>query len=274
MQTPPELKTIESINDFIPIVRMLCGSEHWGRFWQFRGQTRQRQHWPLRPKVGRPDYFGLPLNMHLDANLPMSPSGLEKWEEDPHLGYVSPWDMRVFTEWKQRAIAFGPLPDTEWECLALAQHHGLATRLLDWTWNPLVALFFAAADDENEHGGVYARPSGGFVAGERFSEIPDIRTFEPRPFNRRIAAQQGVFTFHRSPTVAIEPACVYVAAHNPFDTNLVEIVVPSHIKSMVIRDLHVLGINRATLFPDLDGLSWDLNKTSRPQVWIGGTAHG
>lgn len=261
MQT--ESIAIESIDDFIPLVRKLCGSEHWGRFWQFRGQTRRRKHWPLIPKVGRQDYFRLPIGRYLGAA--SFAELLETWNEHEHLGYLSPYDMHVFSQWKRRAIAFGPLPESEWECLALAQHYGLSTRLLDWTFNPLVALFFAATGEDTQEGGVYAWPNIA-TAGQRFSEVTSVRTFEPRPFDRRIEAQQGVFTYHPQPTVPLEPAETYTAAHNAFSTNLVEFIVPGAIKQMLIRDLHVFGISRATLFPDLEGLSWDLNTTSRPQI--------
>src|SRR2546427_519519 len=77
--------------------------------WWFRGQSDAT--WLLVPKAGRHEYF-LPNDR----------------------------DLGRFKSWKDRAVAYlGSLPTDEWECLAIAQHHGLATRLLDWTYNPLVA---------------------------------------------------------------------------------------------------------------------------------------
>jgi hypothetical protein len=169
----------------------------------------------------------------------------------------------MFSKWTRRAVAIRELPThDEWECLALAQHYGLATRLLDWTKNPLVALFFAVTSEFDSDGAVYASTSFPPHFGTSFMDVEEVVTYSPRPFDRRIAAQQGLFTFHPDPTKPIEPPQL-VFSQDPricaFGGSLVEFIIPRKIKHNVARDLVAFGVSRATLFPDLEGLSWDIN---------------
>lgn len=81
----------------------------------FRGQV---EDLPLVPKIGR-----------LEVDRPVIEA-----------------ERAIFDNFKQQALPFlDRTPDSEWEWLAIAQHHGLPTRLLDWALNPLVALWFAVA---------------------------------------------------------------------------------------------------------------------------------
>ena len=255
MSEPGPLQLIESIEDFVRIVGDFCGSASFGSQWLFRGQSRRRDVWPLMPSVGRADRSGASLQ------------GRPKWEKVGRFGYISPKDMQIFSEWRRSAVAYrADLPPNDWDCLALAQHHRLATRLLDWTHSPLVALFFACDSDPKQHGAVYIYcPQGGWVTDQTFEAVTDISILEPQPFDRRILAQQGVFTYHPIPTEAIKPIKSSGSfktsnpRHNAYGTDLVEIVVRSHQKYTLMDDLAALGFTRATLYPDLEGLSWDLN---------------
>jgi hypothetical protein len=134
-----------------------------------------------------------------------------------------------------------------------------------------VALFFAAWECGSEHGAVYAIPNGEVVTSERFQDVQRVITFEPRPFHRRIEAQQAIFTFHPDPCKPIEPSASFSTInpmHNEFGTDVIEIYVPSDRKHSVIRDLEAFGITRSSLFPDLDGLAMELNYSRRRYITL------
>jgi hypothetical protein len=66
-------------------------------------------------------------------------------------------EERMFSLFKEKSLPFlRECPHDDWDFLAVAQHYGLPTRLLDWTWNPLVAAFFATCECKEEDGAVYA----------------------------------------------------------------------------------------------------------------------
>lgn len=189
--------------------------------WMFRGQA--NVEWGVLPRAGR-DGFSL-------GN-----------------------DLARFRAWCEAAVAYTDLPDNEWECLAIAQHHGLATRLLDWTTNPLVAAFFAVKSEPKSDGAVYAFVPRSFVTPKTMSlddRYLSVYGYNPRPINKRLAVQSGRFTVHLDPQTPLSENHADAVTFN----ELHKIVIPASAKIGLQKELNRYGVNQMTLFPDLDGLS-------------------
>src|ERR1044071_5489662 len=113
-------------------------------------------------------------------------------------------EKEMFRLFKDFATPYLPSHNlSNWELLAVAQHHGLPTRLLDWTRNPLVAAYFAVEKDSDEVGGsdsaIYAFSANDELDVEKLPDplkvVAEGVVFTSH-ITRRIIAQSGLFTIH------------------------------------------------------------------------------
>lgn len=193
------------------------GSPHW----LFRGVADSAKHL-LVPKVGR----------------------------DP-ARYNAGAERTLFRNFRRRARQFVDTTRlTDWDLLALGQHHGLPTRLLDWSTNPLVAAFFAVSSGPRDTDArVYAYQANDVIDGEVESDpfaISTVAVHIPSSIAARIISQRGVFTIHPDPTVALTPTGGATGRHF-FDIAVSD-------RPYFERRLFGMAIDPSTIGSDLDGL--------------------
>lgn len=222
--------------------------------WAFRGHVRAQ--WPLVPSLTR---------------------RLQQFAPDARLWPLRETRaMRVFRRKAHIYLADRSALDDDLRCLALMQHHGAATRLLDFTKSPFVAAFFAleSADDDVAvfalntpalwhrtpdfdlslaRSTIDPRNAGNFDKYFIVNKLPIVWFGEPSEMDSRLVAQSGLFVV---PGVLDQPLdAILDHGYGGSENLLTKFVLPLSMRDEAMRALYRMNVTYATLFPDLDGLA-------------------
>ena len=190
-------------------------------------------------------------------------------------------ESTLFFEFRARARELHGLELTDWDVLFFMRHHGVATRLLDWTEVLGVALYFALADatetsrpcvwllnpyalneDSWEVRDLVAPeylPQGDYSYAEYLIDCDTDPGFDwdepvalyPEHKSARLQAQRGYFTIHGEDTRPLEDICSGVVR---------KVILPREAIPAALSFLETAGIDEHVLFPDLDALARHLHR--------------
>lgn len=241
-----EERTIESWADFDQLVR---GSQF--RRWIFRGQI--DASWKLECSVFR----------SFEDVVTVTRSSQRRPKNIARVTHESISLKKFIATARQYDLPL-PLDGDPLEWLAVMQHYGAPTRLLDATFSPYVAAAFAL-ESGTKDAAVYCFREKVFreVDEEHYAEVDSIYreilskdqkdvmyVYEPRQTTPRLLAQQGLFLVPGSLNVSHERI---VEAYNLGADNAIKLIIPRKLRSEGVHHLRRMNITSTMLFPGIEG---------------------
>jgi hypothetical protein len=260
-----QILSVESVCQFLNHLKDVIDTSTNSRLAVFRGQ---RDHsWPLVPGIARSPFTRKAICKNPDA-----PS--DRSAERRLLALHRDYGAAHFPTW----VWQGPKEEVKWKQIIVAQHYRMPTRLLDWTTNPLVALYFATEGKDAECKNPKCekcKPKG--IHDSAVYLIRDIDTFSssslatknqnpplyggpddpgflrPPEIDSRITAQSSIFSIRKNP-------------FSPIKEDM-KLIVPVSKRKTILKELDGLGVNARKLLPGLEGianyLTWSVRSWSQ-----------
>ncbi|HHF2932011.1 TPA: FRG domain-containing protein [Vibrio alginolyticus] len=251
-----------TINSWVEYERQLTRKNY--RKWVFRGQS--NDDWILQSSLSRA--FEESQNIRDTGRRTVGKPSINRREHEKVMIDRFKCNAHLFLD---------HLPhdkdDLSW--LAVMQHHGAPTRLLDFTFSPYIALYFALesgdgdaavycinqsalseADDEyfGDHKlDVHSR----VMDGEESNDDPCLYAFEPKFSNQRLLSQQGLFVATNNLTHTHENT---LSEYNCSKGDIVKFRIPARLRYSGIRLLHRMNIISTNIYPGLDGFCQSLKR--------------
>ena len=206
---------------------------------------------------------------HSDLEWQLTPSALRYEKESRRnkaLQLVS--DFKRFAEMK---LERPPTADEELKWVQLARHYGLPTRLLDWTRNAAVALYFACCEKPKKDGAVYVLNP---VELNRQIDPKAPRVFDPNldaevikiylkldgRINPRGTGTIAINPTWNSPRIMVQQGVFTISGSKYFEltaknaSSLVYVEIKKEYKKTLLEELERVGINEMSIFPELEHL--------------------
>lgn len=205
------------------------------------------------------------------------------------------YERNCLHNFMREARRYSSIPEDDiWNWTVLAQHHGVPTRLLDITRNPLVAMWFACLgqSDLDKDGAVYVISgdlqmqgldkevykktkhkdivSGILNGDKKYESVRKPFVVEPYFLEERMASQRSAFLvwgFDQEPLN--ETDGVYFSKKNTSDDEetapkimVHKIIIPANTKESSLESLSILGIDERSIYPGLDGIGRYIKRTN------------